>query len=52
MGDKLKNIEKTTTLILKTNAICISKLLQFKEKEGWVFTSPINPGQRISDAKR
>jgi integrase len=27
-------------------------LLQFKEIEGWVFASPINPGQRISDAKR
>lgn len=27
-------------------------LLEFHQKEGWVFESPILPGQRISDAKR
>lgn len=27
-------------------------LLQFKKNTGWVFESPINPKQRLSDAKR
>ncbi len=27
-------------------------LLEFNNKTGWVFESPINPGNRISDAKR
>ena len=27
-------------------------LLQFYNNTGWVFESPVNPGQRISDAKR
>ena len=27
-------------------------LLEFKESTGWVFESPINKGQRLSDAKR
>jgi len=27
-------------------------LNEFKEKKGWVFESPVNPGQRLNDAKR
>lgn len=27
-------------------------LSEFKEKEGWVFESPINEGERLNDAKR
>lgn len=29
-----------------------SALQQFEQKEGWVFESPINKGNRLSDAKR
>lgn len=27
-------------------------LLEFNNKKGWVFESPVNPGERLSDAKR
>ena len=27
-------------------------LSEFRQKEGWVFESPINKGERLSDAKR